>query len=91
MNSNPDSDVVRKRLLWRACHRGIKEMDLIIGGFAEAHLAGLSAAELTDFARILELPDQEMLAWVTRVERVPEGVRSPLLDRILDFQPGSQP
>jgi antitoxin CptB len=88
MNSNPDSDVVRKRLLWRATHRGIKEMDLIIGGFATAHLAGLSEPDLRDFARILELPDQEMLAWVTRVERVPDHLRSPLLDRILAFTPG---
>lgn len=88
MNSNPDSTVTRKRLLWRACHRGIKEMDLIIGGFATAHLAALTDAELADFARILDLPDQEMLAWVTRVERVPDHLRSPLLDRILSFTPG---
>jgi antitoxin CptB len=77
----------RKRLLWRACHRGIREMDLILGGFAEARIDAMTPAELDQLEAVIELPDQELLAWATRQEPVPIHRRSPLLDEILDFRP----
>jgi len=80
-------DSNRKRLLWRATHRGIKEMDLILGGFATARLAGLSEGQLAELAAIVEMPDQLLLAWATRQEAVPETVRSPLLMELIDFRP----
>ena len=46
MTSSPDLDIRRKRLLWRATHRGIKEMDLILGGFVTRNLGGFSASEI---------------------------------------------
>jgi len=77
----------RKRLLWRASHRGIREMDLILGGFAGARIAAMTQAELDQLEAVIELPDQELLAWATRQEPVPVHLRSPLLDEILDFRP----
>jgi len=77
----------RKRLLWRASHRGIREMDLILGGFAGARIAAMTTAELDQLEAVIELPDQELLAWATRQEPVPTHLRSPLLDEILDFRP----
>ena len=61
----------RKRLFFRAQRRGFKEVDLIFGTFAEAHLAGLSEAELDDFEALLEAPDQEVYAWLQGHAPVP--------------------
>jgi antitoxin CptB len=84
MNSLPDDEIRRKRLLWRATHRGIKEMDLILGGFVVRHLDGFSAADLDQLEAIMDIPDQDMLSWATRQEPVPDRHASPLLARILD-------
>jgi antitoxin CptB len=80
-------DNIRKRLAWRASRRGIKEMDIIVGGFADAHLPLMSAQELVTFEALLEIPDQQLLSWVTRQEDVPPELRNPMLLRILAFRP----
>ena len=87
MTAAENSDIRRKRILWRATHRGIKEMDLIIGGFAQARLAGMNEAELAALEAIIELPDQELLAWATRLEPVPREHASSVLLELLDFRP----
>ncbi len=87
MTSPPDIDTRRKRLLWRATHRGIKEMDLILGGFVTRNLAGFSEGEIADLERIMDIPDQDMLTWATRQAAVPAEHASPLLARILDSRP----
>ncbi|MFM8746412.1 MAG: succinate dehydrogenase assembly factor 2 [Aestuariivirga sp.] len=87
MNSLPDETFRRKRLLWRATHRGIKEMDLILGGFVTRHLAGFSLDEILELERIMDIPDQELLAWATRQTDVPAVHASPLLARILAHAP----
>jgi antitoxin CptB len=78
---------MRKRLLWRATHRGIKEMDLIVGGFANAALTNMDEATLIEFAAILELPDQHLLSWLTGQETVPPELNSKLLVDMLSFRP----
>jgi antitoxin CptB len=87
MNSPSDDAVRRKRLLWRATHRGIKEMDLILGGFVMKNLDRFSPVEIDQLEAIMEIPDQEMLSWATKQEPVPERYASPLLVRILDYTP----
>jgi antitoxin CptB len=88
MNSLSDDDATRrKRLLWRASHRGIKEMDLILGGFVARHLESFAPAELDELEAIITLPDQEMLAWATKQADVPAEHASSLLLRMLDFRP----
>lgn len=80
-------EIIRKRLLWRATHRGIKEMDILVGGFATRHLGGMSEAELSQFETLLEVPDQELLAWATKQEAIPPQHASAMLDAILAFRP----
>lgn len=82
-----DSEARRKRILWRASHRGIKEMDMILGGFAAVHVSSMPEAELGRFEQLLEVPDQQFLAWMTGTEAVPEAMRCPMLDSILQFRP----
>jgi antitoxin CptB len=65
-------------------------MDMVIGGFAASRLNNMSAQELAAFEIILEIPDQELLAWVTRQEQVPAHQASPLLIEILAYRPALQ-
>ena len=77
----------RKRLQWRATHRGIKEMDIVVGGFAAARLGGMNEFELKEFEQLLELPDPELLSWATKQEQVPADLSSPLLMEMISFRP----
>ena len=87
MTASAETEIRRKRLLWRATHRGIKEMDLILGGFVEKNLGSFSEAEIAELERIMEIPDQDMLSWATEQADVPQEQASPLLTRILAYVP----
>jgi antitoxin CptB len=78
---------IRKRLAWRASRRGIKEMDIVVGGFADARLPTMTPQELISFEVLLEIPDQQLLSWVTGQEAVPLELRSPMLLDMLAFRP----
>lgn len=54
----------RRRAAFRAAHRGTKEMDWLVGRYAEAHLDGMDEAALTRFERLLEMPDPEVQRWL---------------------------
>jgi len=54
-------DLRRRKLLFRCWHRGMREMDLIMGRFADSSLAELSDDELADLERLIELPDRDLL------------------------------
>ncbi len=58
-------DGQRKRLLFRAWHRGTRELDLLLGSFADRHIATLSAADLARFEALLNVPDTVLYEWVT--------------------------
>ena len=62
-------------------------MDLLIGGYAAAHLARLTDTEMNQFEIILEVPDQDLLAWLTGQAEVPAQHATPLLLDILKFRP----
>ncbi len=82
-----DIETTRKRLHFRAWHRGTKESDLILGRFADSHLAEMSADDLAEFDKILDRLDAEVMDWITGREPVPANLRSPLLDKLLVFRP----
>ena len=68
-----DHDTRLKRLRMRAGHRGIKEMDIVLGGFADrGGLSDLDANDLDTFEAILGENDQDLLSWVTGQEAAPE-------------------
>ena len=68
----------RKRLLFRAQRRGFKEVDLIFGAYAEAHLFALNAAGLDQFEALLTAPDQDVYAWLRGAEPVPAAYDNPV-------------
>ena len=79
------SEARRKRLFFRAQRRGFKEVDLIFGAFAEAHLATLSEAELDDFEALLEAPDQEVYSWLRGHTPVPATYDNTVFARLRDI------
>jgi antitoxin CptB len=78
-------DLRRRELLFRCWHRGMREMDLIMGRFADSALAELSDDELADLERLIDLPDRDLLAWVTGEVAVPNDVDTVLFRRMCDF------
>ncbi|HEX3952411.1 MAG TPA: succinate dehydrogenase assembly factor 2 [Stellaceae bacterium] len=60
-----DSEIRRKRLLFRSWHRGTREADLILGSFAERYLGEFDAACLDAYEALLECPDAEVFDWIT--------------------------
>jgi antitoxin CptB len=84
-NSSLSLEARRRRLRFRCWHRGIREMDLVFGRFADAQLADLSEPEIGEFERWLEIPDPQMFAYVNGAEAPPPGLDSALFKRLLDF------
>ena len=64
-------EIRRKKALFRAQRRGFKELDLIFGAFADAHLPNLDSAELDRFEALLSVPDWQMFDWIMGHEPVP--------------------
>jgi antitoxin CptB len=61
----------RQRLLFRSRHRGMRELDRLMGSFAEVHVPAFTPEQLAQFEAILELNDPDMFNWVTGAEKVP--------------------
>jgi antitoxin CptB len=80
--TQPAPDQRRRRLLFRATHRGTRENDLLIGGFVAARLATFSDDDLTALEDLLELPDPQLADWLTGRAPMPPGL--PMLSAMRD-------
>ena len=82
----PDPGAVRRRrLLFRATHRGTYENDLLVGGFVRAHLDALTEAEIGALETVMEIPDTILADWLTGREAIPEEERTPMLLRMKEY------
>jgi len=88
--SSEGLDARRRRLLFRAWHRGMREVDLITGRFADAHVATLSEAEVDAFERLMDVPEPDLLAWVMGSAPTPADHDTALFRRICAFHAGAQ-
>ena len=79
-------DERRKRLLFRCWHRGTREMDLILGRFADSAIADLPDGDLAELERLLEVPDPDLYAALTGDVPLGPEYASPLFDRIKAFR-----
>jgi antitoxin CptB len=79
---SPPLDARRRRLLFRATHRGTFENDLMLGGFLRAHMDVLDDADLTALEALLELPDPDLADWLTGRAAIPPEQDTPMLRRI---------
>lgn len=89
--SSAEIDPRRKRILFRCWHRGIREMDLVLGSFADAEIATLSEAELDELERIMAEEDNDLVKWVTGEKPVPTEFRNGLFPRIAAYRPDFSP
>jgi antitoxin CptB len=76
MNDIQDIEALRRKLRFRAWHRGTREMDLLMGQFADAHLPDFTAAELAGFADMLEENDPDLYDWYCGLSRPPANRRT---------------
>ena len=76
------TDVRRRRLLFRATHRGTYENDLLLGGFVRAHLGAFTESDLDALESLMELPDTDLADWLTGRRPIPPEVATPMLLRI---------
>jgi antitoxin CptB len=85
----PDSepDMARKRARWRAEHRGTREADILVGGFAGRYLAAMTPGELDWFERLLAEQDADILAWAFGTALPPADLDGPMMQRLraLDY------
>jgi antitoxin CptB len=80
------SDAVRRRrLTFRAWHRGMREVDLLLGRFADASVPGMDEEGLAAFEALLDLPDPEILSWLTGEAPVPPDHDSRFVRQLLAF------
>ena len=84
--SSEGLDTRRKRLLFRCWHRGTREMDLILGRFADAEIAGLTDGELDALERLVEVPDPDLYAALTGDRPIAPEYAGPLFDRVKAFR-----
>jgi len=79
-------DEYRRKLRFRAWRRGFREMDLLMGSFADARIGDLNEDELAEFERLLSLPDWEVYAWIIGQKSVPPNHAGPVLDQLIAFE-----
>jgi antitoxin CptB len=75
----------RRRLRYRAWHRGTREMDLVLGRFVDAELANLTPIELDEFESLMDAPDPDLLSWILGQAEVPHDRDTPIFRRLAEF------
>jgi len=83
--SSEGLDERRRKLLFRAWRRGVREMDLIVGRFADAHIESFDESGLDDFERLIEAPNAELYAWVVGAASVPANYDTAVLAELRAF------
>ena len=71
----------KRQAIFRATHRGTREMDILLGSFVEYEIHGFSDAEMDNLEDLMEAPDWDIYKWVTGTLPVPENYDTPLFQR----------
>ncbi len=79
-------DQYRKRLLYRASHRGMKETDALVGGFARLNLPAMKQHDLQAFESLLDQSDNDLMSWILERKPVPETPYSGLLYQLIAYR-----
>ena len=84
-------DTRRRRALYRACHRGTKEMDWLLGRYGAARLSAMPEADLTEFEAFLSLPDPDLHQWIIEPRSNPGSRFDGLIASIRAFHNLTEP
>ncbi len=75
----------KKRARYRSWHRGQKEMDVVLGRFADTHLDNFDEAMLVHYEAVLDLPDPDLFSWLIGFTALPEDLlNNPAMQLLLD-------
>jgi antitoxin CptB len=83
--SSEGLDPRRRALLYRAWHRGSREMDLILGRFVDAAVTDMTETEIGELERLMEVPDPELYGWVAGSVAVPPDYDVAVFRRLCRF------
>ncbi len=81
-----DIETTRKRLIFRSGHRGLKEMDLLLGGFAARYLADFSRAQLALYDALLAENDPDLYNWIIGREAPPAAHDTSVMMMLKNFK-----
>ena len=84
--ADADLNARKRRILFRAKHRGMKEMDLLLGRLADEMLEQLDADGVAEFERLLEVPDAELMNWIAGTGAPPPELDGELLVRLRSYR-----
>lgn len=73
----------RRKLKFRAWHRGTREMDLLLGSFADQHIESFHETQLEEFEKLLENPDPDLYDWVSGQKKVDGREESSVMTLLL--------
>ncbi len=85
MDETPQAPAIegrRRRLLFRANHRGTRENDILVGGFVSARLADFTETEIAELQTIMDLPDPVLADWLTGRAPIAAEHNTPLMRAI---------
>lgn len=75
---------IRKKMIFRSWHRGTREMDLIMGSFANIHVPQMRQEELALYDELLQNSDPDLYNWIIGREALPEGQKTPVMEKLLE-------
>lgn len=75
----------RRKILYHAWHRGTRELDLLLGRFADNTIGDLTEAELDEFEALLEVDDRELFGWILGKLPVPDTAPKAVFAKVLAF------
>ena len=80
--TDPILDHRRRRILFRATHRGTYENDILVGSYVRARIAAFTDAELDALEEVMEMPDALLADWLTGRQPIPADCDTPMLRAI---------
>jgi antitoxin CptB len=84
-NMDDPLEIRKKRLSFRSWHRGTREIDLILGRFADQHLADFDARMVDLYEKLLLNNDPDLYNWITGAEDAPANEESDVLKMLIAF------
>jgi antitoxin CptB len=75
----------RRKILYHAWHRGTRELDLLLGRFADSAIGELTESELDEFEALLEVDDRELFGWILGKQPVPATAPQVVFSKMMEF------
>jgi antitoxin CptB len=91
IRTSDELDARRRRIVYRAWHRGFREMDLIMGRFCDAVIVDLPDSDLDAFEMLIDAQDHDLYSWITGAEPVSAEFDMPLFRKLRDFHSSMKP